>query len=640
MASFAEEVAECSGRELDRVSAVLEEAGIEAQPTAAAPVSLQITRLAFSGTKRREGRDDEPIEFEQSFDTDFWVITSEGNLVGKSTILRVIQWAMTGREGDLTADVRSWITRVELEGVIGADAFTIRFDNDDGTVEGALAAGIETPFDSATFQEVTESFFMDRLGFDATPFWQKRPQGLEEEGDASRHGWPAYFAAIYLPQANPGVLLGQHNVGGLPGTLLQVFLGLPWARTSAAARIAENRGRMQHSAAARRAAEDAGAREQRLEPLRKELEETQAALVELEAAAPDVTPTVADSTLSAFTAALGQRRSTADSVARSEATLALAVADRDEAHKRLQALREETVVRPLIGHLAPTMCPRCNTEVTKERRDAEEHTGSCSVCTEPLEDLEIDEAEIEEAEGALKEAEQAVSEAEKARDAANEEAAAAEAAQVEAEAAMARIEEAKPVQEDVRAAETKIAHLEGQLTHLQAVEVEFVEDDDREIITCAKKVAETRRADAAGELLDELGSEICALGQGFGIPNLEEAHPKLNANLKLKVGGADTNFGALDPGERLRIRLATVIALIRVGQRRGVGRHPGLLLIDTPGGEEMEDADVAAILEQMGVLAAETDNLQIICATARAEQVRELVDEARIIHGPGYGELW
>jgi len=397
---------------------------------------------------------------------------------------------------------------------------------------------------------------------------------------------------------------------------------------------------MQHSAAARRATEDAAAREHRLEPLRNELEDARAGLVQLQAATPDVTPAAADATLAAFTAALGLRRAATDAVARAEAALALAAADRDEAHKRLQALREATVVRPLIGHLAPTMCPRCNTEVTAERREAEEHNGSCSVCTEPIPDLEIDEEEIAEAEAALEEAERAVQEAQEGRDAAGEEAAAAEGARAEAEAALARLEEAKPAQEDLRAAETKIAHLEGQLANSQAVEDEVPEADDREVIVCARKVAESRRKEAAAELLEELGTEIVGLGQRFGIGNLEEAHPKLNANLKLKVGGAETSFGAVDAGERLRLRLATVIALIRVGERRGVGRHPGLLLVDTPGGEEMKDDDVAAILEQMGVVATETDDLQIICATARAEQVRELVDGGRIIHGPEYGELW
>jgi hypothetical protein len=137
-----------------------------------------------------------------------------------------------------------------------------------------------------------------------------------------------------------------------------------------------------------------------------------------------------------------------------------------------------------------------------------------------------------------------------------------------------------------------------------------------------------------------LGQEIASLGRTFGIANLEEARPTLAAQLRLRIGGAESSFSSRTGGERLRLRLATGIALLRVGHELGVGRHPGLLLIDSPGGEEMVEGDLAAILSELQTICEQLPDLQIICASARAEEVREVVPTDHIVHGPEYGEVW
>jgi len=140
--------------------------------------------------------------------------------------------------------------------------------------------------------------------------------------------------------------------------------------------------------------------------------------------------------------------------------------------------------------------------------------------------------------------------------------------------------------------------------------------------------------------LSELGAEIATLGRAFGISNLEEVRPTLAAQLRVRVGGVDSSFSARTGGERLRLRLATVIALLRVANRLGVGRHPGIVLIDSPGGEEMVEGDLAAILRELASVCGELPELQLIVATARAAEVREVLAEDRIIHGPDYAEVW
>ncbi|WP_343870031.1 hypothetical protein [Caenispirillum bisanense] len=57
--------------------------------------------------------------------------------------------------------------------------------------------------------------------------------------------------------------------------------------------------------------------------------------------------------------------------------------------------------------------------------------------------------------------------------------------------------------------------------------------------------------------------------------------------------------------------------MMRLAQKTGVGHHPGVLFIDSPGSEEVGDDDLQAMLKEISALAAETGRLQVFLATAR-----------------------
>lgn len=58
-------------------------------------------------------------------------------------------------------------------------------------------------------------------------------------------------------------------------------------------------------------------------------------------------------------------------------------------------------------------------------------------------------------------------------------------------------------------------------------------------------------------------------------------------------------YSACTPGEKLCLRIALVIALLRVAEAHGVGRHPGLLLVDSIGAEETEADDLAELMRHL-----------------------------------------
>lgn len=70
-----------------------------------------------------------------------------------------------------------------------------------------------------------------------------------------------------------------------------------------------------------------------------------------------------------------------------------------------------------------------------------------------------------------------------------------------------------------------------------------------------------------------------------------------NATMKVHQGGQSSSYGDCERGEKLRLKLATAIALIKQGRTSGVGRHPGLLFVDSPGSEEVQQDDLDTMLE-------------------------------------------
>jgi hypothetical protein len=371
------------------------------------------------------------------------------------------------------------------------------------------------------------------------------------------------------------------------------------------------------------------------------LEQARQTLEELVATRPPISPTEADARLARLSRAVGRQREADGELARAKTALELSQADLDEAVKRLDSLEQTRVVRPLLGRLTPSMCPRCRVGITTERVTREEQDHACSVCAEPLAGDVPDEDELEPARQALGEAEEQYATAEQELADAERRRNTASADRAAAEEVVRTLEERRPAGNEARDLETRIARLEGRLE--QSIPLQETADEvdgTYAIVSAAFDEAEARRAAAAQELLSELGDEIAALARAFGIPNLETAQPKLGAQLRVRVGGADSNFSSRTGGERLRLRLATVIALLRVGSRRGIGRHPGMVLIDSPGGEEMVTGDLAAILRELSSICKELPELQLICATARTAEVREVLAEDRIMHGPDYAEVW
>ena len=140
-------------------------------------------------------------------------------------------------------------------------------------------------------------------------------------------------------------------------------------------------------------------------------------------------------------------------------------------------------------------------------------------------------------------------------------------------------------------------------------------------------------------LLTKISAEIERLVVNFGADSLSNIKLDGAANLSLRQNGDPSTYGQVTPGEQLRLKIATVIALIKHGYGEGIGRHPGFLLLDSPAAEEMPDGDLATMVSALLEVAEEAP-MQIIVATRSTGPLVELLPEENRLIAEGDDFVW
>jgi ABC-type ATPase with predicted acetyltransferase domain len=140
---------------------------------------------------------------------------------------------------------------------------------------------------------------------------------------------------------------------------------------------------------------------------------------------------------------------------------------------------------------------------------------------------------------------------------------------------------------------------------------------------------------AAKTLLPEMDAEIIALCKRFGVQNLDSVKLDRAAHVNAVKDGEPHAYKDLSRGDRLRMRIATVIALLRIGKARGVTSHPGLLIIDSIAAEELTEAAARSLITELQKITQELPTLQVVFTTAHPEFVDRLLPEDHIITAEG-----
>jgi hypothetical protein len=312
--------------------------------------------------------------------------------------------------------------------------------------------------------------------------------------------------------------------------------------------------------------------------------------------------------------------------------------DRRDLQAHLDAMSATAVFR----RLEPKCCPRCDHTISKEKKDLESATHSCSVCGESITNSEDGEAIKTDLQGRV-----AASEAAVARTSAHKKEAESELAALQAKADLlqSRLEAAsKELGSAVRRHEvaTAVAVLEGRLEEVSIAPVTQADDRTGELKILSAIVTETEaRVKAMRDgLLTDVSARLVEYAKAFGMENLSEASLKGNASLSLVKGGVPTTYSKVTEGEKLRLKVATVLAMIEIAEARGIGRHPGLLMIDSPAAQEVSPVDVDHLVAGLQAVSTKLPHFQVFVAGLSSKAITDHIPEAHRREVVGNAFLW
>lgn len=599
-------------------------------------------------------------------------IGSGKNLRGKSTVLNVLMWALTGRCAHFQPDIQSWIERVEVDWTVGDEHLRVSFHAIDGAptgvieridaVRGGERATQVGQFDGADqFEGAMESLMMTRLRLETIPVWT-------DDRAVVKHAWPAYSSAFTVRANALDPIVGNETTIGI--RMMQMFVGTDWAPAAAAITTARRRLEAERDVAQKKVTAT-------FEVVRASRERAQGVVDDAKAkvaALPSGTPDVQEM-LNAATRVSDLSRE----VRALETRLLAQVTTVETVNQQLKAARarrhaewESALATKFFHRMQPTVCPRCASAVTKERQAAEADKHECSVCTGDLnlealgaevivsasvpEDVaasliaaaapeDDDEAEdddaaaadtVEALEAALEAAESAVN---GLREQITERAAVRDAAAAVADASADMVAAAG----ERRLLDLELARAEGALSALtqagDPVAADPVDPTVAAVLEAAERVIKDLVKDEQTPLLQSISADIERLAINFGADSLSEIRLTGAARMDMAKGGKEVSYGRITDGEKLRVKIATAIALIKHGYVEGVGRHPGLLVLDSPASEEMPEEDLATIVEALKAVAEEAE-MQIFVATRNAQPLIDLLPAPSRVVAQGEAYLW
>ena len=619
----------------DDVEQVFIAHGIAPSSIRAEPRSTQLIRLRVVG-ERTGNVAPGPIDRTFNFNCGVTVISGP-NLCGKTSILELVTLMMRGRSNDLQVDVRQWLRYVSLDLLLNGQPIGLRVTFPPGSADLERGMILSAPLEALAIagafpdeipSEVTvlaslatendweaavASLMLGRLALEEVLIFTS--VGGDDRGRINKHGWAAYFGAIYPPAAANRVVLGTTAASGLPIRLLQVFLDLPGAALRTRVHATVQALEAEYQILQRRRENAATGSVARRIEAEKALADAQHVLSEIDAREPAEDLTALAELSATLSARFVEQRQEAE---RASSAWEAAKKARINDERALLNLQESAAARAIFRGLDPVACPRCETGIDESRRQNEQQTNSCAVCARPLPEQEAEESEflIEQAQAALtasRRAEEVLAgtvdvthrDLEAARGTVND-------VDLRLRAALAAHNIADRAQ-----AEMAVATARGTLEALQIDETVAEEPLALYVLRGAEAELDRDLRDASASIYADLSEQVTALAIRFGITEIDRVVVKGNATMDIYKGGADSSpFSHQSAGERLRLRYALLVALLRVAHDHKMAGHPGLLLLDSLKAEEVRDEDAQQLLQGLVEIAREVPALQVIATTA------------------------
>lgn len=657
----------------DVIRSVLEETEIEQLSRAAEGTvfkqKLTITKLYIRGHKwhRNTSEKDEIFEYKRNLlpGVNGWIAD---NSSGKSSILKSIMWAVSGEKLHFKVDVESWIdsVAVELE-ISGIGTFTVRYmpdfsnqqvngaiyeNNLDDVLRGASNVQITGQFNNREdMAKCIDQIFGTSFGLYKTPVastLNQRKQNLI---------WNVYSQAIFIgsDQYEDYLFPNSYRTGKRHQEVLGAYLGLDnFTQVISNVRQAFDESDGAYIVERKYVLRNAADVNSKIDALLNEQKEIDRQLEELER---DQSVRIDPTYIHTLHEEVVEAQSKLLQLKFDEAALLKKLRDvkdiQYQNRKAKQQLTESIEVKLFLTQLKVTRCPHCTNDISSEALQKELETKICGVCHSQLKPLSS-EQQIEQQHNLLSELEDIIKEQAKVFKATNKEAkdVALTISKLEEEY-QALFSKYKSVAQqtregigpEIKRLIEKKGYLAGRLNELQ-VQTEESQTQRLEALKLRRDILKSgvlvlqnvlkRQNRSTLEQLSTLAMDYC---QRFGVQNLEAILIKDQFELQVKQSGRIHDFRNMEASEALRIKIAFQLALLVLHLRENIGRHPGLLIIDAPGGAEMNNERLTEMLSQVAKIAQEFgDQTQVLIASTREELINLFSDSDGRIEYRGPGE--
>jgi hypothetical protein len=626
------------------VQEVLNRYGVEPQSTLPRRRALRVRNIILKGIKDGSN-DDGPFDQTFSFGPGLWAILSDQNFRGKSTILNVIQGAIRGDVADrVKPDVWRWLTDLHVTFEANGIGYRLLITKEAGQAEMGANASFcrEERVEWLSLYEGPVGKPLERAVEDVmlAEFNFTRFHAYNDRDGSHTHGWPAIASALFV--VGPGkAVFGEVLADAIPLRLLQMFMGLPWVSTYTTATTAAKRLK---SARSERKTGAKGLQDR----LRARLDgvETSLASVRKRVRTGYDRNELRARILEQDRHLLSQRTrvdETGQEAFRLDRQLRGAKTVLSDTRRALQQLKDDRAAGVVLRTLRPVCCPSCDTSIDHDRHVQAGETATCALCGARQVEASDEEALR------LEELQKDVDDVAAYVNNLNKQAVKAEAMQRQAETSLAEaVQTARDLEREMTTEgaaelELEIRGLEAQRDQLVALITAETDDEaqeatqthDEPVLKAAESITKALYDNLAREILRDLSGEITRLSRAFGVQNLEHMEWGTGGQMRIMQGGAPTNFSNLSPGENLRVRIAAALAVIEVSRQRRYGRHPGLLVLDSPAAQEMAPDDFAALLSSVQDAVKSADDIQILVGALAKPALLQVVPHDHVKHAEG-----
>ena len=636
---------------------------------------LIISRVFFTGSK-----DELPFSFDRPFNEGINLVLAD-NLKGKSSLFKIIKYALTG-DNDLAKDVKGWLKTIYVQFKINTSVLTAYLNLEKPRTQATLfnlpideiidqeidAANIIYQADNEkTYRDYIQDYFFREFDYYHLNWTQKTSLKDRNELVEAKASWNTYFESIYLASRDSYKLA----YGSQEELIFQMMIGLKLTYPINRLKVKLEMSQFEKAKLRDAVTAEGRRKEQNKKALEKELAAINKAIERL-TKIEDQNVNLSDlyNQRASLAMQIAERNKSLTNyehqkvqITRNGSKLYFENQERtvqirkykdqiQKAQKNKTDLEEHVQFGIFFSNLDIKICPHCSTTVSEEKKTNERTTNTCRLCTHSLDeapaidrsayDQKIEsltaeiagyEKQIAILSGSIDEVSKELEEIKKKNQAyvssireITKQNQTDQKALRDIEANIQRVNQSAKKAEQMLEMEKKKAVAEFRMKEfsnqtIHPSEIEIKEYDIRiallnEALAELKKERTIQNKEVLGNFTNLMMEEL----RDMGVMGITEIGLTETFKVMYNQNNHWVSFDEISEGEQLRVKIAFYLSIIQSDIKYSAGKHPRLLIIDSPNKEEGDKVYREGLKKVLNNIANKYGNqLQIIIGTASRE---------------------